>query len=427
MYTALAIEKFLPIMHCGPGCYANVSCTLGTMNGGQSPETYNNSIVPSTNFCEDDVVFGGVDRLHALVGECIKYYDSDLYLIIDGCTAEIVGDDLEEVANAFQSEEKPIIYTSLPGFKGNSVWGHGEVLASIVDQYMKPAADIDPLQVNIFGIVPYFDPHWSATLDRLEELLIYLGLKPNIIYGRNRGKKNIDKIPAAGFNLVLAPWTDLALAEKLKEKFGTPYLHFDNQPIGPTETAKFIRRICKYANLGELKAETYIKKEEDRYYYYLRRSYPWIYSCKNFPREFVVNASAAAAVSVSRFAVNDLGMIPKRIYVTDGIPEEYQPGVEAMLRDVEYDGDFEVIFTEDGGLFEDSLKYEDLTIRKLCVFGSSWELVPTTKEKLPFVPVTTPLGDFMLGSKTYFGYEGGLTFMADLYSDAANKVIDVQI
>jgi len=43
------------------------------------------------------------------------------------------------------------------------------------------------------------------------------------------------------------------------------------------------------------------------------------------------------------------------------------------------------------------------------------------------VPVTTPLGDFMLGSKTYFGYEGGLTFMADLYSDAANKVIDVQI
>jgi nitrogenase molybdenum-iron protein beta chain len=424
LYTALAIERCLPIMHCGPGCFGNVSATLGSMNGGQSGETYLGSVIPSTNFCEDDVVFGGTERLRKLVGECEKYYDADMFVIVDGCTAEIVGDDIAEVAVDYTGNGRPVLYAALPGFKGNNVWGHEQVLLAIADQYLKPAENVNAKQVNVFGVVPFFDPMWAGSLDAVEELLIFLGFTPNIIYGRERGVANIDNIPAAGFNLILAPWTDLAFAEKLREKFGTPYLHFDNLPVGPTETARLIRTLTDYADLNRARAEAYIKKEEDRFYYYMRRSYPWIFSCKNFPRKFVVNASAAAAVSVMRFAVNDLGLLPVRIYITEGVPKEYEHMVREQLRRVDCDNDFEIIFTEDGGLFEESLKGEDLSIRKICVFGTAWDMVPTKKHKLTFVSVAAPYGNCMIGSRTYFGYEGALRFCEDLYANAADNIVD---
>ncbi|MDR1246194.1 MAG: nitrogenase molybdenum-iron protein, alpha and beta chain [Clostridiales Family XIII bacterium] len=424
LFTALAIERCLPIMHCGPGCFGNVSATLGSMNGGQSGETYLGSVIPSTNFCEDDVVFGGTERLRKLIGECEKYYDADMFFIVDGCTAEIVGDDIGEAASEWAGSEKPVLYASLPGFKGNNVRGHEQVLSAIAEQYLKPARGTDPKQVNIFGVVPFFDPMWAGSLDALEELLTRMGLKPNIIYGRERGVANVDKIPAAGFNLVIAPWTDLSLAERLKEMFGTPYLHFDNLPIGPTETARFIRSVVDYADLDRGVAEDYIKREEDRFYYYMRRSYPWIFSCKNFPRKFIVNAASAAAVSVVRFAVNDLGLIPSRVYITDGTPKEHEDMISEQLRRVDYDEDFDVIFTEDGGLFEESIKNEDFSIRKICVFGSAWDLVPAKKYKLTFVSVAAPYGDRMVGSRTYFGYEGALRFCEDLYANAADNIVD---
>ncbi|MDR2089582.1 MAG: nitrogenase molybdenum-iron protein, alpha and beta chain [Clostridiales Family XIII bacterium] len=424
LYTALAIERCLPIMHCGPGCFGNVSATLGGMNGGQSGETYLGSVIPSTNFCEDDVVFGGTERLRKLVEECKKYYDADMFMIVDGCTAEIVGDDIEEVASVCTENDKPVLYAALPGFKGNSVWGHEQVLSAIVDQFLKPAEKTNPRQVNVFGIVPFFDPMWAGTLDALESLLVHLGLEPNIIYGREKGIANVNKIPEAAFNLILAPWTDLGVAERLRERFGTPYLHFDNMPIGPTETARLIRTLADYADLDRGKAEALIHKEEERFFYYMRRSYSWIFGCKNFPRKFIVNAGAAAAVSVTRFAVNDLGMIPYRIYITEGVPEEYEEMVRAQLHNIDYDGDFEIIFSEDGGLFEESLKTEDFSIRKICVFGTAWDLVPVKKHKLTFVSVAAPYGNCMIGSRTYFGCEGALRFCEDLYANAADNIVD---
>jgi nitrogenase molybdenum-iron protein beta chain len=426
IYTALAIERVLPIMHCGPGCYGNVSCVLGSMNGGQSGETYSGSIIPSTNFCEDDVVFGGAERLRKLVGECLKYYDSDMFLLVDGCTAEIVGDDIGEVAGSFQGNGVPVLFASLPGFKGNNVWGHGRILEAIVDQYLTPADAIDPLQVNILGIVPYYDSMWVATLERVEKLLLHLGLRPNIIYGRNRGVAAVNKIPAAGFNLVLAPWTDLGIAEKLQDKFGTPYLHYSNVPIGPTETAKFIRTLVDYAGLDKGGAEAYIRDQEDRYYYYLHRSISWIYGCKNYPREFVINSSAAQSVSLTKFLVNDLGMLPKRIYILDDVPEEHQERIRGDLLDIEYDekDSVEIVFTNDGGLFEVSIRDEDFSIRKICIFGAAWDLLPAKNNKLTFLPVSAPYGDVMVGNKTYFGYDGAISLMTDLYTSASDNNVD---
>jgi nitrogenase molybdenum-iron protein beta chain len=53
--------------------------------------------IPCTNAEEKDVVFGGEKKLDGLIEETFKVIDADLYVVITGCTAAIVGDDVGSV------------------------------------------------------------------------------------------------------------------------------------------------------------------------------------------------------------------------------------------------------------------------------------------------------------------------------------------
>jgi nitrogenase molybdenum-iron protein beta chain len=425
IYTALAIEKILPIMHCGSGCQISVGGVLACANGGQNATTFEETILPCTNFCDADVVFGGGERLRELVRRALDYYDADIFLIVDGCTAEIVGDDIEEIASYFADRQIPVLQASLPGFKGNNLWGHSEVLKAIIEQYVKPTAATNPKQVNVFGIVPFYDTMWVATLEKLEELLIRMGLEPNIIYGRGKGVGNVDRIPSAGFNLVLGPWIDLDTAELLETKFDTPFLHCPTFPVGPTETSKFIRRVAEYAALDKTDIERYIEDQEDRFFWYVDRTLTWMFdnhNGKHKHREFVVNASASQALGITKFLINDIGIVPRKIFIPEDVPEKHHDAILTYFRDVEYAhrDEIEVVFTDDGGLCEATLKGEDFTFRRTFLFGSVFDMLFAEKNSMSYVSVSSPYGDYLIGNKTYFGYDGGIELMTDMYNAAAD-------
>jgi nitrogenase molybdenum-iron protein beta chain len=348
-----------------------------------------------------------------------------MFIIVDGCTAEIVGDDIEEVAGYFEDSQTPVLYAKLPGFKGNNLWGHSRVLNAIIDQYLKDADHVNEKQVNVFGIVPYYDSLWLSTLEELEKLLLAIGLEPNIIYGPGKGIGAVKKIPEAAFNLVLAPWTDLDIAEKLKERFGTPFLHYPCVPIGPTETARFVRSLVEYAQLDALNAERYVKKEETRYYFYVRNAVKVFSGGTQTPKRFYINSSAAQGLSLLRFLVNDWGMIPEKIFVVDDVGEIYRESLEREFRKLDYDGvgDFELIFTNDGGLCDVEIKKEALQFNKACLFGTAWDQLTAKNKQLPFVAVSAPYGDSVISNKTWFAWDGALTFIRDLYNDMTTKIL----
>lgn len=424
IYTALAIEKVLPIMHSGPGCGWSASMPLARGNGKQAALTYFDSAIPTTNFCEGDVVFGGAGRLRILTEKVLKYYKLDLAVIVDGCTAEIVGDDIEEIAGDFSTPEKPVLFTALPGFKGDNLWGHSQILHTIINQYLvrRPHGNPQKGLVNIFGIVPYYDPMWIGTLEQLEIMLRIIGLEPNIIYGKGKGLAAVNRIPEAEFNLVIGPWVDLDVVNTLKTAFGTPYFQYPCVPIGATETSSFLRALTKYAKLDAEKTEEYIRVNEDRYYEYVWHFIKDWFAGSMFPKRFFVNASAAAAVSVVRFLINDLEMIPQKIYIPENIPEEYQADIEAWIKEPDYDGkeDFEVVFTNDGGLCNAEVRdIEWLT--RACIFGSTWDEMTAKNKSFPYVAISAPYGDWLIVNKSYFGYDGGLEFFRDFHNDAIRK------
>jgi nitrogenase molybdenum-iron protein beta chain len=427
IYTALAVEGVLPILHCGPGCIVSIGSMLSVANGGQNAVRFMEPSLPCTNFCDADVVYGGSDRLRELIARSLEYYDADLFLAVSGCTSEIIGDNVEEVARTFADAGKPVIHAELPGFKGDNLYGHSRVLNALIDRLAVPAdGPPDPLRVNVFGVVPHYDPMWRGTLEKLRALLTRIGLKPNILYGRGSGVKNFAEIPAAGCNLVISPWIDLDVAERLENRFGTPYLHYPNIPIGPTDEAAFIRAVTEFAGLDEGAAERYIGELADRYDYYIDGSLVWLFDMHNLrslPREFFINAGAGPALSLTKFLVNDLGMSPRGIFVPEGVPEERRERVAGFFGEACCAGfsSSDIVFTDDGAALELRLADVDQTVRKSVLFGSVWDDLLAKKSGMPFVSVSPPYGDVLIGDKTYFGSEGAIGLISDIYNDAAAK------
>lgn len=428
IYTALSIGGVLPVMHSGPGCIHAISSVLSVANGGQNPVPFMESSVPSSNLSEAEVVFGASKQLRRVLEHAMRYYDAEIFMVVSGCSAEIIGEDVGELADEYSAPDKTVLYVALPGFKGNNVWGHHQVLSALIDGYVDPYGETEvvPGRVNVWGVVPHYDPMWAGTLERLEQLLVRLGLEPNIIYGPGRGLKELRKIPTAAFNLVLAPWTDLDIAKKLERKYGTPYIHFPYMPIGPTAEAELIRSLTQEAGLDPQKTEAIIKERTDRYNYYFDRNLVWIFDMHNqrsLPREFFANASASSALAVTKYMVSDLGICPRRIFIPEDVPKKHQKNVRKLFLDVagEYMQEDDIVFTDDGGLFEQYLKDVDQTGRKSAVFGSIWDDLTAKHNNMPFVSVCAPYGDVLVCDKNYFGTDGALGLMADLYNDAEKK------
>ena len=103
LQTVVAIPKAVPILHSGPGCGEMIAGFFERSTGYAGGST-----APCTNFSEKEVVFGGIDRLRDIVKNTYRVLDTDLQVIMSGCTGGIVGDDIESLAQEFADTGKPI-------------------------------------------------------------------------------------------------------------------------------------------------------------------------------------------------------------------------------------------------------------------------------------------------------------------------------
>ncbi|MDR0570373.1 MAG: nitrogenase molybdenum-iron protein, alpha and beta chain [Clostridiales Family XIII bacterium] len=419
-YTALAIPGIVPVLHCGPGCVSQSAALLASANGAQNAHPFNEHIIPCTDFGEADVVFGGGERLRKNIENVARSYKADMILAINGCSAEIVGDDNEEVARGFSGGDIPVLAVEAAGFRGNNLYGHSQVLKAILN-HVEPTGKAVGGQVNVWGVAPFYDTFWAGTLEKIGEALTEAGLAPNIIYGRNGGLDKVKAVPSAEFNLLLGPWVDLDIVRLLKERFGTPYFHYPAIPVGPTETARFLRELGEFAGLDRNRVETRAKEGEERYYHYIRRSLLWVYRCRALPKRYYINSGASTALSLHRYLVNDMGLIPCKIFLPEDVPEEHQERVEGYFRDVELDSPYDVVFTGDGGLAAQEIAASGRPKWSLFYFGSVWDEPLSNNERIPFLSVSAPQGNVMAMDKTYFGYDGALRLYSDYYEQVASK------
>ena len=415
--TVLAIPRAIPVVHSGPGC-SGVVHEFAT--SGYQGECYaGGNQVPSTNTDESNVVFGGEKKLRSEVEGALKVMKGDLFVLLSGCTAGIIGDNTASVAKSFAEQGLPVVGAETSGFKGTSYVGHEIVEKAIIDQFVgdvRPA--VEKGLVNVFADVPAQNPFWRGDLAALKELIEKLGLKVNILFGTSSaGVSEWKNIPNAEFNLLVSPWVGLDVVEHLKKKYGTPYLHYPVLPVGGNESSRFLREVGKFAGLKKEFVESVIECEEKIFYDYFVGTADFFATLLiNLPYELYVTGDSLSSIGITKFLEDEVGYIPKGVFVTDNPNQKNEDFVRRVFESEFPEHKDTLVFEPDSEKIKFAIEPELKKSGRAVVFGSDWERAYTKKTGNIFLYSSAPINQQLILSKTYVGYQGGLRLMEDIYN-----------
>lgn len=417
--TVVAIKRAVPILHSGPGCSNKISSLIGQGEGYAGGNT-----IPCTNASESEVIFGGEGKLRNVIDGALKVIDADLYVVLTGCTSDIVGDDIESVTSGYQELGKPIVYVETGGFKSNNYVSHDIVVNAIIDQFVdkfKNNDNVKPGLVNVFATIPYQDPYWNGNLEEIKRILEGIGLQVNILFGlESNGIEEWKTIPNAQFNIVVNAWTGLEIAEHLKNKYGTPYFHFPYLPIGGSETSKFLREVAEFGKLDNKIVEAFIKKEEEKFYFHIERTADFMLEFRyGLPRRFYNILDATYAVGFSKFLLNELGILPAKQFIIDDTPERYRKSITEQFNKISEFRSAEVAFSIDGGAIQEEINKDDRKNRGL-ILGSGWERDLASNLGADLLIISAPVTYRLVLNCGYAGYNGGLRAIEDIYDRVLN-------
>lgn len=417
--SVIAIKKAVPILHSGPGCGDKISRLLGQGEGYAGGNT-----VPCTNASESEIVFGGEEKLDSVINGAFRVIDADLYVVLTGCTSDIVGDDIGQVTGAYQDQGKPIVYAETGGFKSNNYASHETVVKAIIDQYVDKfklgTTKIKGL-VNVFATIPYQDPFWNGNLEEIKRILAGIGLKVNILFGSgSAGVQEWKTIPQAEFNIVVSAWPGLGIAKHLENKYGTPYFHFPYLPVGGVETTKFLRQVTDFAALDKEKAEAFIKREEEKFYMHIERTADFMLEFRyGLPRRFYTILDASYAIGFSKYLLNELGILPAKQFIIDDTPEEFQAAIAEQFKNISELRSAAVSFSVDGGAIQEEIR-TDVHKNRALIVGSGWERDLAKEIGADLLIVSVPVAYRLVLNCGYAGYNGGLRVIEDIY----DRVLD---
>lgn len=418
--TVVAIKGAVPIANCSPGCQLKTTAMLTFENGFQGSIAAGGGNMPSSNATENDVVFGGIKTLDNLIKSTLKIYDGDLFVVLTGCVGELIGDNVPDLVGKYQRAGFPIVYANTAGFKGNNLYGHEVVVDAIIDQFVgNYDGEKKKGLVNLWFETPYYNHNWRGDYQELARILRGAGLEVNVLFGpENLGVEAWKKIPQAQFNLVVSPWVGVKNAEHLQKKYNQPFLHIPEIPIGEEATSKFIRQVVEYAGIDKKQSEEFIKQEADIYYYYLEHFSEFFAEYwYGMPSEFVVTADASYALAYSKFLADQIGLIPKKVIITDKTPERFRPAISQYFKnDISEGVSIDVVFEEDGYEVEKLIEEVNFTSGKPLILGTSWELTLANKKNALFFEISTPSSETLIVNRSHIGYKGALQFLERIYS-----------
>lgn len=415
--TVLAIPRAIPIVHAGPGCSSIVSAFA--QSGYQGEAYAGGNQVPSTNTDESNVVFGGERDLRSEIEGALKVMKGDLFVVLSGCTAGIIGDNVEEIAKDYASQGLPLVGTDTPGFKGNAYSGHEAVVKAIINQFVgnvKP--QVEKGLVNVFADVPAQNPFWRGDFEQLKKLIEKLGLKVNILFGNSsKGISEWKNIPNAEFNILVSPWVGLDIVESLKQKYGTPYLHYPILPVGAVQSSHFLRTIADFAGIPNELVEEVIKKEEERYYEFFVDTADFFSTLQNnLPYELYASGDSLTIFGVTKYLENEVGYIPNAVFVTDNPNQKNENNLRELFKKEFPEYADKLFFEIDSEKIAENVIPELQKTNRALVLGSDWEKLYTKQSGNLFQYISAPIHQQLIISKSYVGYEGGLRLLEDIYN-----------
>lgn len=277
--TALEIPGIVPLVHSNGGCALQGS--LSDYGAGLGYGFHGGSEIPSTNVLERHVVFGGGSRLREQIKNSAKVVKANLYAVLNGCEAAMVGDDIPAMVKEAVGQGIPVFGSETAGFKGLPHAGYEVFMDNLiralplVSDSKEAAPSGQGISVNLFGIIPGVNIHFQNDLRELSSLLNGIGISSNYLFNEN-GWPQLCRLPQASLTLVFSRW-GVQAARRLEELFGVPWLLIPDIPVGPDAVGEFLKTVGDALNLPLEKIEEYTGKREREFRHIFQRILDYYY------------------------------------------------------------------------------------------------------------------------------------------------------
>jgi nitrogenase molybdenum-iron protein beta chain len=412
-----AMPDTVAIIHsaagCGGGLGVSTSLSAGYLGAGYCSGLSS----PSSAITESEIIFGGAERLHEQIQSTLELIDARLYVVATGCMTEMIGDDVFGTVNEFDDE--PLIAINTPSFKGNSYAGYEILMDGIFNRYLHPVSQKDTKLVNLFGIIPAYDPFFRGDLEEISRLLNNLGFKVNTFFTPDQTFENIKSAPSASLNIVFSHVYGNTFAEKFKARHNTPFWATD-LPIGAEATDRFLRGFAEKTGIPSDAVESLIVRENREYFGYFARTADVF--CDSDMKYYAVTATNANyVIPIASFLQNELGWVVLESFVTDSLKDPQKESMESA-----FNGDpleSELIWETDTSQIAKTVvrrlpeshgqRYYD-NYTPLYILGSSLEKPLATKRGAAQLSISYPVYNRIILDRGYAGYRGGLHLLEDL-------------
>jgi nitrogenase molybdenum-iron protein beta chain len=159
-----------------------------------------------------------------------------------------------------------------------------------------------------------------------------------------------------------------------------------------------------------------VAEQEAYFYHYLERSADFFLECRlDLPSHFINIADSFYTLGVTKFLVNELGLLPGPQFITDQPPEKYRPALVEQCVRLTPRISAEVTFSPDGGEIERMILDRDYDEPPL-ILGSSWDRALARQLHGHHLSIGLPVTDRLVLDRSYVGYRGGLRLIEDIYA-----------
>ena len=420
LQTVVALPKAVPILHSSMGCAASIYYNQYGSTGYLGAGYCGGMAAPSSNVGEMEIVFGGVPRLREQIENTLKIVAGDLYVVLSGCTPDMIGDDIQSVVRDF-GDVAPIIGVETGGFRGDGYIGYDYVLQALIREYVKPQSRVDPHRVNLWGIVPGQDVFWRGNLSLLKAMLQSIGLEVNTFFSDGATLDDLRNAGAAALNVIVSPRYGLGAARVFERTHGTPFLstHF---PIGPSQSDRFLWAVGSAVGIDEQVIDKALSVHNRHYDFYIERLAD-AFNDLDLQRFAVIVGDANYAVALTRFVTEDLGWLPYLTVVTDDLAANDQETFREALSGLQSGIENNLVFETDASQI--AVRFEALwpqangqrhynAFSPSFVLGSHLERQFAKNIGAAHLSVSYPIGNRIVTSRGYAGYAGALTLIEDM-------------
>ena len=420
LVTISSLPRVVAIAHTALGCAGNLSGAISVGSGYLGAGYCSGQSTPTSGITESEIVFGGFDRLIEQIKNTQELIDADLFVVVTGCMTEMIGDDVQGAVSECQDLNKPVIAVSTPSFQGDAYKGYEMVLEGIFNRFVRPSDVTDERMVNLFGVIPGYDPFFRGNLEEIKRILQRIGLKVNTFFTPDQSFENITAFPRAALNIVFSRVYGVGFARNAEQKHGIPYFITD-LPIGPEATDRFLREVGEQLELEPVLIEEVIREENEIYYGYFERTAD-VFADGEYKFYLTLVSNANELIPYAIFAERELGWITSDLYVTNILSEEEKEELKKALLHKEVYG--ELLFETDTSKIA-----KDMTLRHkrnggeiyfddentpLFLIGSRLERDLAMKRGLNYLPVSFPVPNRLIADRSYAGYRGGLHLLEDV-------------